>query len=115
MIKKNLHVAVRCTLPKVLMKIETYPSKYPTPKYLLFIKRMLELGFEVKIYVAKVSKYVFVITPNNTYKIRFSNHKPAYHKQMQEDSDYYVGISHTNVMTTDEIINIISHKENICQ
>lgn len=105
--KKNLHIAKRQRLEKVFLEIIDYPPEYPTPKYLLFIKRFLEEGWEVKVYVAKVSKYVFVIREGEIYKIRFSNHKPLYHKQMENDCDFYVGVSHKQCHTIDEIIKKI--------
>lgn len=109
--KRNLHIARRIKLNGVNKEIENYPKQYQTPKYLLFIKTMIENGSKVKIYKAGVSKYVFVITDTDTYKIRFSNHRPIFSKEIEEDCDFYVGVSHRNCQTTEEIINIIQYKE----
>ena len=105
--KFNFHKARKYKLHKVEEMIKNYNKKYPTPKYLLFIKKMIEEGWEVKVYVAKVSKYVFVTKQNDIYKIRFSNHKPLYAREDQNDCDFYVGISHKQVSTTEQIINKI--------
>jgi len=102
--KKNIHKAKKCKLPSIKTLIRQYPKKYPTPKYLLFIKTMLEHGWIVKIYIAKVSKYVFIIKDEEVFKIRFSNHKPLLYKEEEEDCDYYVGISNKQMTTTEELI-----------
>lgn len=106
--KKNLHLSKRCRLKRILRDIEYYPKQYPTPKYLIFIKQMLESGWYVRIYKVRASKYVFVSKGNDIFKIRFSNHKPIYEKEIENDCDYYVGISHKQVSTTEEIINKIT-------
>lgn len=103
--KKNLHIAKPCRLEKINKMIEHYPKPYAPAKYLIFIKAMLEAGWKVKIYVAnKVSKYVFIIKGDTIYKIRFSNHKPLYGKELENDCDFYVGISHKQVTTTEELL-----------
>lgn len=102
--KANMHLAKNWKLGKVVGMIANYPAKYETPKYLLFIKKMLENGWQVKVYVARVSKYIFIIKDNEVFKIRFSNHKPLYDKEVESDCDFYVGISHKQVITTEELI-----------
>ena len=108
--KKNFHIARRCRIEKIEKLITNYPKQYSTPKYLLFIKTFLESGWKVKPYEVKVSKYVFVFNDKEIYKIRFSNHKPIYAKEIENDCDFYVGISHTAVHTTDQIIQKIITK-----
>lgn len=106
--KKNLHLAKRCRLEKINSMIENYPKPFKPAKYLIFIKTMLENGWKVKLYVAnKVSKYVFIIKGDDVFKIRFSNHLPIESKEKENDCDYYVGISHCQTSTTEEIINKI--------
>lgn len=108
---KNIHKAKRLDKRKVEQLIASYPERFPTPKYLSFMHTMLCEGWDVKIYVAKVSKYVFVRRfvkdIEHVYKIRFSNHRPIYEKQLENDCDFYVGISHGAVHTTDAIIKIL--------
>lgn len=103
--KKNIHLAKELTIQKINKMIKNYPENYPTPKYLIFAKTMYHNGWKVKIYVAnKVSKYIFIIKGDEIFKIRFSNHKPLYGREMENDCDYYVGISNRQVSTTEEII-----------
>lgn len=109
--KKNLHKAKEYTPEKVNRMIEHYSRKYPIPKYLTFVKKMLENGYEVKIYVARVSKYVFVKKGDVVTKIRFSNHKPIFEKEEENDCDYYVGISHKQVTTTEDLIEKLLSKD----
>lgn len=111
--KVNFHLAKKYDITLVRKMIEEYPKEYPTPKYLLFIRWFLLHGFRVKVYVAQVSKYVFVYRNGSIYKIRFSNHKPIYTKQMENDCDFYVGVSHLSTYTTDQIIAMITEKEGI--
>jgi hypothetical protein len=106
--KKNLHIAKEYKLKKIIKMIENYPKEYATPKYLIFMKTMLENGWHVKLYVAnKVSKYVFIIKGNDIFKIRFSNHMPLYYKEIENDCDFYVGISHKQISTTEQVIKKI--------
>ena len=108
--KKNIHLAKTCRLQSINTQIKQYPKKYPTPKYLLFIKQMLESGWRVKLYVAnQVSKYVFIIKGDDVFKIRFSNHKPKFWKEIESDCDFYVGVSHTQISTTDQILKWINN------
>lgn len=103
--KKNIHRAKKIGYMKIRTMIKKYPSQYPTPKYMQFIKAMIEAKWQVKLYEARVSKYVFCIKGDEVYKIRFSNHKPLLDREEAEDCDYYVGISHKQVSTTEQIIN----------
>lgn len=103
--KKNFHVAKKLNIESVTKLIKNYPAQYTTPKYLTFCKCMIEKGWKVRMYKAEtVSKYIFVEKDNKIFKIRFSNHKPSIFKELQEDSDYYVGVSNKQVLTTEEII-----------
>lgn len=108
--KKNIHIAKKQKLQSVKTRIRQYPKQYSTPKYLIFIKTMLEAGWDVKLYVAKVSKYVFIIRDDVVFKIRFSNHKPLLFKEEESDCDFYVGISHKQVSTTEQLIKKLDAK-----
>lgn len=105
--KKNFHLAKPITCQKVNREIKHYPQKFPVPKYLLFIKKMIDSGWKVKLYKAGVSKYVFIVKGNDIFKIRFSNHRPLYYKELEEDCDYYVGVSHFQVLNTEKLIQKI--------
>ncbi len=110
--KKNLHLAKRCHLDRINQEIKDYNPAFSPPKYLLFIKALLEEGFPVKRYVAGPSKYIFVydVRDEEVYKIRFSNHRPIYEKEMENDCDFYVGISHKQTSTTAQILEKIIRK-----
>jgi len=77
-----------------------------------FMWQMIKSGWEVKLHVVKDSKYVFVTKGDLIFKIRFSSHKPSFRRQQKNDCDFYVGISHKQVFTTDEIIQKIKTIEN---
>lgn len=87
--------------------IETYDPRYKPPKYFEFIKTMILNGWTVKLYTAGVSKYIFVIKGMHIYKIRFSNHKPIREKELENDCDFYVGITHLQASTTEQVIEKI--------
>lgn len=108
----NYHVAKEINRLRLDRMIERYPNQYPTPKYMTFMHEMLKEGWEVKLHTVKHSKYIFVTKGDLIFKIRFSNHKPAYTRQKNNDSDFYVGISHKQVHTTDQIIKKIKTIEN---
>jgi hypothetical protein len=91
-----------------LKKLEPgYTNKgYSVPKWIFFSKEMIGLGWECEYYDSHstVSKYIYITKRNYHFKIRFSNHKPAYNQQNINDSDFYVGISHNQVLRTEELI-----------
>ncbi|NCD40588.1 MAG: hypothetical protein EOL88_00700 [Bacteroidia bacterium] len=113
--KKNYHRARPCNerdIAKKVMKLSQ--GKYGAPKYLRFILRMLREGWEVKLYIPrsnKISKYVFVKKGEKLYKIRFSNHKPLVQRELDNDCDFYAGISNLRCMTTEKIAKIILGKK----
>lgn len=113
--KKNYHKARRCNIPATAKKISGYAkTQYDAPKYLRFILRMLREGWEVKMYIPrknKISKYVFVSKDDRIYKIRFSNHKPIVQRELDNDCDFYAGISNLKVMTTEQIAKTILGKK----
>ena len=111
----NYHKATRQRLEKINKQIETYPERYgfQAPKYLHFIKEMLELGLGVKLYLGGrrgISKYVFVENETDLVKVRFSNHRPIKEYEEKEDCDYYVGVSNHQVSTTPQITYLIKSK-----
>jgi len=113
--KKNFHLAKKCYLEKIARKISGYANtQYEAPKYLRFILRMLREGWRAKLYIpreSKISKYVFVYKEDKIYKIRFSNHKPTIHRELDNDCDFYAGISNLKIMTTEQIAKIILNKK----
>jgi hypothetical protein len=109
--KKNFHKARVCNIKNTAKKISGYSNtKYEAPKYLRFILRMLREGWGVRLYIpgsSKTSKYVFVSKGEEIYKIRFSNHKPIINRELDNDCDFYAGISNLHVMKTEDIARII--------
>lgn len=102
--KKNYHVARRQRIEKIRKLIEFYPKQFAPPKYLVFMEKMMDAGWIVKLHKVGVSKYIFVEKGDNLFKIRFSNHKPLYNRELENDCDFYVGISHTQVSTTEKVL-----------
>jgi hypothetical protein len=87
--------------------IDRYPEQYPTPKYLLFIRNAIDAGLEVGLHraVTTRSKYVFVYHGQQRYKVRFSDHKPAYEREQAGDCDFFVGVANKTVTTTEQAWN----------
>lgn len=105
--RTNFHVAKEINGFRCDRLIEQYPPQFKTPKYLVFIREMLREGWEVKIYEVDRSKYVFITKDDFIFKIRFSNHKPIYQRQKANDCDFYVGISHKQTFTIEQVITKI--------
>ena len=119
--KKNLHLSTRIDKQRVYKWIEKYPKKYgyPAPKYLLFARDLLEDGWKVRQYKGGkrgISKYLFIEKGDHLYKIRFSNHKPIKAKEEESDCDFYVGVSHFQTSTTEEIRDQVQalYENNVC-
>lgn len=82
---------------------------YKKQKWVEFCEEMLKKGFVLSLYEARrtVSKYITVKHPDDhsrSFKVRFSNHKPIKHKEQAGDCDFFVGITHLGVSTTDQAI-----------
>lgn len=84
-------------------------SGYGKARWIEFCERMLAAGFEVSLYEARftVSKYVTVSRDGRTFKVRFSNHKPIRSRELKRDCDFFVGITHTGVRTTDMAVEAV--------
>lgn len=72
-------------------------------KWIEFCETMLENGLSMTLYEAKKSrsKYIKVNNGNKTFKVRFSNHKPIKHREVNGDCDFFVG--QTNLGRTSTI------------
>lgn len=87
------------------------------PKYIEFCEYFLEKVFLLEIYEARetVSKYITVIGQGNKrFKVRFSNHAPAYARELAGDCNFFVGRTHlgiTNYRQAIESVNIYFNKE----
>lgn len=83
---------------------------YPIPKYIQFCTTLLDLKYTVTLYEAKstVSKYVTVLKQGYApYKVRFSNHKPNFFKEVECDCDFFVGVSNLRTTNTAMALNAI--------
>lgn len=76
-------------------------GRYGISQWIKFCYIMLNEGFGVNLYEARetYSKYITVIDyrGNQSFKVRFSNHKPIKARELNNDCDYFVGVTHTGV------------------
>lgn len=87
-------------------------NNWPKSKWIFFCEEMMRLGFSVELYEARQtkSKYCTVRHPDHrskAYKVRFSDHKPIYQREMAGDCDFFVGHTHTGIRTTQDAINAV--------
>jgi hypothetical protein len=75
-------------------------------KWIFFCEDLLAKGYSLELYEARrtFSKY---ITINGSYKVRFSNHKPLYNRELNKDCDYFVGVTHTGIRTTEDALQAV--------
>lgn len=96
----------KCTMAFVEEKEKFWSTtQYSIPKYITFIRRCLEAGYQVKLYNAQktVSKYVTVSRgKKKTFKVRFSNHKPIAEREARNDCDFFVGVNNFQVTTMED-------------
>ena len=79
---------------------------YGKAKWIVFCEILLNEGYTLFLYEANktFSKYVTVCKKGKTFKVRFSNHRPSYAKEFENDSDYYVGVSNLGITTTEDAL-----------
>lgn len=94
---------------------EKYNGIYPIPKWIIFCKEMIRRGWVVKLHAAKttVSKYIYLEKGKYNIKVRFSNHKANKIKELNKDSDFYVGKGNKGVITTDQLLNKLLNFETV--
>jgi len=95
----------------ICIEEEKANKNYPIPKWIKFCDTMLDLGFVVRLHKSNTtrSKYVYIEKDGKVTKIRFSNHKPARNQEEINDSDFYVGVSHKDCITTEKVIEKIKN------
>lgn len=83
---------------------------YGKAKWIEFCEALLAAGFKLSLYEARrtFSKYITVSDGRESYKVRFSNHRPIKSRELQGDCDFFVGVTHTGVRTTDDALEAIS-------
>lgn len=112
--------ARRASVPKTVVypKTEALEARnasyerrgYGRAKWIDFILTLRAQGLRVGVYEAATtfSKYVYVVFPDGgVFKVRFSNHRPAKSKQVEDDSDFYVGVSNGLVTRTEDALAAI--------
>lgn len=80
------------------------------PKWIQFAEAMLKDGYKVAVKETghTFSKYVTVHGAGDvTFKVRFSDHKPIKHRELEGDCDFFVGVTHTGVRTTTMAIEAV--------
>lgn len=91
---------------------KTVAAGYAVPKWITFCAWALDIGLYVQLYdaVTTVSKYVYLSKHKDgkRYKIRFSNHKPNKAKELEEDCDFFVGVTNTGVRTTGDAMAAVT-------
>lgn len=80
---------------------------YDQPKWLSFCSVMMDHGLSISLYEAKrtLSKYVTVRSKSGAqFKVRFSNHKPIKHREVNGDCDFFVGVTNLSVTRTEDAV-----------
>jgi hypothetical protein len=83
---------------------------YAKSKWIVFCETLLAAGFHLTLYEARetLSKYVTVSDGNERFLVRFSNHRPNKSRELAGDCDFFVGVTHTGVRTTDDALAAVS-------
>jgi hypothetical protein len=79
---------------------------YGKAKWMLFCEELLP-DYDLYLYEARrtFSKYITVKRGDNSFKVRFSNHKPNLERELHKDCDFFVGVTNLGVTTTDKAID----------
>ena len=90
-------------------------TRYGKQKWIIFCEKLLAEGYTLTLYEAKktFSKYITVRKDGKSFKVRFSNHKPALDKQIKNDSDFYVGYSYSGITTTEDALRAVKKYFNL--
>nr|DAU58671.1 MAG TPA: hypothetical protein [Caudoviricetes sp.] len=101
-----------------LLKQKT-SKKYGKQKWIIFAEELLHKGFKISLYEARrtFSKYLTVEKDGKYFKVRFSNHKPIKERELNNDCDFFVGVTNYKVTTTEDalkaVYNFFEEKEKI--
>ena len=81
-------------------------SEFGKQKWIIFCETMMHYGFTLRLYEARktYSKYVTVLDAGKEFKVRFSNHRPIYRREVNGDCDFFVGRTNLGVTTTGDAI-----------
>lgn len=83
---------------------------YSKSKWIYFCEEMMRLGFTVELYEARQTKSKYCTVrreafKGKSFKVRFSDHKPIYHREMAGDCDFFVGHTNTGIRNTHDAVN----------
>ena len=84
---------------------------YDKPKWIGFCELLLGHGYSLSLYEARqtFSKYITVSKPGwPSYKVRFSNHKPIYQRELAGDCDFFVGVTNIRVTNTAQALAAVA-------
>lgn len=104
--------ATNWTISQKFLNYKT-PKKdgFTKPKWIEFCEAFINYpGVTLKLYEARktFSKYITVHYQGFEYKVRFSNHKPIKSRELNQDCDFFVGVNHTKVTTTEMAIKAVN-------
>lgn len=79
------------------------------PKWIYFCEAILNQGLSASLYEARKtsSKYITVFFQDQQFKVRFSNHKPIKTRENRKDCDFFVGVNHNSVSTTEDALKAV--------
>lgn len=82
---------------------------YSKQKWVSFCEILLRNGFELYLYEARetVSKYITIKKDSKEFIVRFSNHRPNKKRELKGDCDFFVGVTHTGIRTTDDALKAV--------
>lgn len=91
-----------------LLKQKT-SKKYGKQKWIIFAEELLHKGFKISLYEARrtFSKYLTVEKDGKYFKVRFSNHKPIKERELNNDCDFFVGVTNFKVTTTEDALDAV--------
>ena len=86
-------------------------TQFGKQKWISFCEVLLDEGYDLYLYEARktFSKYITVKnkTKNKQFKVRFSNHKPIYGREVNGDCDFFVGVTNLGVSTTSDALRAV--------
>jgi len=90
----------------------TINAGFGKQKWVEFCEVLLNEGFTLTLYEARqtYSKYITVVKPGSrkkSFKVRFSNHKPNRHRELAGDCDFFVGVTHLGVTTSQQALKAV--------
>lgn len=79
---------------------------FPKQKWIEFSEILINEGYTLYLdeAITTLSKYITVVKGNRSFKVRFSNHKPARIREEANACDFFVGVNNYVVTTTDDAL-----------